>query len=191
MDAPETGFPEKQRRRGVGNHIVNRDIAIREAKSEDAPQMARVHVASWQAAYRGILPDELLDNLAVETFQGSWEKHIANPQRTNLVLEVEGVVQGFAAFGHWREEGAPPETGELYALYLASEIWGSGCGGTLWKEAAARMRKTYSQVTVWVLRDNARARGFYESVGFGYDGQVADITLFGATVPEVRYRASL
>jgi hypothetical protein len=36
---------------------------IRAARMEDVPQIAAVHVRSWQAAYRGLLPQAYLDGL--------------------------------------------------------------------------------------------------------------------------------
>jgi hypothetical protein len=33
---------------------------LRPATPADAPALARAHVASWRAAYRGILPDAVL-----------------------------------------------------------------------------------------------------------------------------------
>jgi len=39
---------------------------IRPATPEDARAIAEVHVASWRYAYRGLLPDDVLDRLSVE-----------------------------------------------------------------------------------------------------------------------------
>ena len=39
---------------------------IRLATLEDARKIAEIQVASWQVAYRGILPDEFLDQMNVE-----------------------------------------------------------------------------------------------------------------------------
>ena len=36
---------------------------MRLAMSADAAAIARLHVASWQTAYRGALPDDYLDRL--------------------------------------------------------------------------------------------------------------------------------
>jgi len=40
-------------------------MAIRTARFQDARQIAEVHVDSWRAAYRGIVPDSLLEGLSV------------------------------------------------------------------------------------------------------------------------------
>jgi hypothetical protein len=39
---------------------------VRPARPDDALPVAGVHVRSWQAAYRGLLPDDYLDGLRAE-----------------------------------------------------------------------------------------------------------------------------
>lgn len=52
------------RRRGM---LVSRGktgvMDIRPTRMQDAPEIAVVHVLSWQAAYRGLLPQAYLDGL--------------------------------------------------------------------------------------------------------------------------------
>jgi RimJ/RimL family protein N-acetyltransferase len=48
----------------------------------------------------------------------------------------------------------------------------------------------YSSVTLWVLRDNRRARRFYERAGFAPDGATNVLTGLG-DVRELRYRQRL
>jgi len=50
---PVTGRPERAP-----------SVEIRDARVEEARAIAEVHVASWQAAYRGLLPAEVLAGLA-------------------------------------------------------------------------------------------------------------------------------
>jgi hypothetical protein len=45
---------------------------IRPATAEDAAGIAAVHVRSWQVAYRGQLPDALLDSLSVDQRTRWW-----------------------------------------------------------------------------------------------------------------------
>jgi hypothetical protein len=62
-------------------------MLIRAAQIEDAKQIAEVHVASWRAAYRGILPDSMLDNLSVEKRTELWQERLwGAAEATNLVL---------------------------------------------------------------------------------------------------------
>lgn len=40
-------------------------FAVRRAQEKDLPGVASVHTVSWQVAYRGIVPDDVLDGLDV------------------------------------------------------------------------------------------------------------------------------
>jgi len=41
-------------------------MKIHLATPDDALPLARLHVAAWRAAYRGLVPDEFLDGLDVD-----------------------------------------------------------------------------------------------------------------------------
>ena len=51
---------------------------MRRATVDDAAEIAVAHVASWKAAYRGLLPDQMLDSRSVTERQG----RISNSWRT-------------------------------------------------------------------------------------------------------------
>ena len=164
---------------------------IRPATVSDISALAKVHIASWQAAYRGILPDEVLNNLSFEQFEDNWRKNFADSQRSNSVLEVENRIIGFIAFGNSRDHNKTTRIGEIYGLYLAPEFWGLGHGRTLWKGVLECLRENFSELILWVLKDNVRARRFYESVDFKLDRKRRNILLYDVELAEVRYRRNL
>lgn len=41
---------------------MNIELNIREAKPEDAAQIAEVHIKSWRQAYKGVIHQSYLDN---------------------------------------------------------------------------------------------------------------------------------
>jgi hypothetical protein len=50
---------------------------IRPARLEDVPEIAVVHVRSWQAAYQGLLPQAYLDGLDPGQRIGQWERALS------------------------------------------------------------------------------------------------------------------
>ena len=60
-------------------------MIIREPTKSDARDLAEVHVRSWQAAYKGQLPDEILDNLSVDQREQQWHLTLNSP--SNKVAE--------------------------------------------------------------------------------------------------------
>ena len=169
-------------------------MPIRRAEPSDAKGIAEVKVASWKSAYRGILPDSLLDNLSVEHNESRWRARIIEHTSQVLVLEQNGRIIGFVAFGASRGEDADQErVGEVYAIYLEPREWRRGHGSTLVDAALESLQKGgYTEVMLWVLHNNERGIKFYEAVGFEADGATRVVTRKNRTeLHEVRYRRSI
>lgn len=156
---------------------------IRPATPDDAEAVARVHVETWRAAYAHALSAEGLDSLSVTDRA---EMHRRSPP---VVAEVDGEIVGFVSVG----PGTDPETdGELYAIYVLPDHWGSGVGRALMQAGEERLRELgHQHAILWVLEDNPRARRFYEAAGWTLDGTRRPIEIFGQPVPEIRYEKSL
>jgi GNAT superfamily N-acetyltransferase len=156
---------------------------IRLATPDEAEAVARVHVETWQAAYTHVFPAEALAGLEVA------DRAEMHRRRPPLVAEVDGRIVGFVSVGPSRDEGAD---GELYAIYVHPDHWGTGVGRALIVAGEKRMRELgYKDVLLWVLEDNPRARRFYEAAGWTTDGTTRPIEVLGVEVPEIRYTKSL
>lgn len=170
-------------------------LFVRRAEPQDAPAVARVHVASWRQAYRGLLPQEYLDSLSIETRTTTWAKAFSqSPDQTSttLVGELDGQIVGFACVGPSRDDDTDRATGELWGLYLDPAHWGAGHGHTLHTEALDVARASGAAVaTLWVLTTNQRARHFYERHGWVADGTVKTVWRGDVRLDETRYRISL
>lgn len=124
---------------------------------------AYVHWRCWHAAYAGIVSPAYLSKLTPEKCT-----EMAFSWRDNLLVAKEGeCVVGFVGYGSRGEEA--PDTGEIFALYVLPEYWGTGVSQAL-MEAGLERLKTYPKVALWVLKENARAIRFYEKCGFISDG---------------------
>jgi L-amino acid N-acyltransferase YncA len=108
-------------------------LQIREAVLADAEAIATVHVRSWQAAYRGQLPDEYLDGLTVEDrlSQHRWALEHPRPDWRVWVASDGRRVVGFAVSGPSEDADADPGTAEVYAIYLEPGSYGRGVGRRL------------------------------------------------------------
>jgi GNAT superfamily N-acetyltransferase len=168
--------------------------AVRPARSQDAEAIASAHVRSWQAAYRGIVPDAMLDSLSIDRRASWWRGELTEmaPPTACWVAERSGRVVGFASIGAARHDSASPGVGELFAIYLEPEAWSLGLGRALMDEARAGLRGSgFRAAILWVLADNTRGRRFYERAGWRPDGATMDWETSGTTLLEVRYRIEL
>ena len=140
---------------------------IRRAREADAAAIADVHVRSWRAGYRGLLPDELLDSLSTERRERSWGEIVAGGTRiaTTIVAEEAGRVVGFCALA------LEPRALEIAALYVDPERWRRGIGLALLDAALADARERECRSAfLWVLPENEPARELYARRGFADDG---------------------
>ena len=168
-------------------------VEIRRATENDTLDLARVHVHAWQWAYRGLMPDSLLDALDVGRRAAAW-KRIIHEGRIPLphLAVVDSNIVGFSHADTGGDEDASGQTGEVTALYLLEAYVGTGLGRRLWEAALDQSRESgHSVVSVWVLDSNRRGRNFYERRGMSLDGGTKDEFVGGATLSEVRYRGSL
>jgi ribosomal protein S18 acetylase RimI-like enzyme len=169
---------------------------IREARIGDETEIARVHVAAWRAAYRDMMPDAFLDSLDEKQRATRWRDRLENPlpgKRRMLVATANASVVGFAGVGPAR--GETGTRGELYMINLAPSAWGTGIGSALLTKCVADLASFgHHEAFLWVLRQNARARRFYEREGWKHDGDRRDtITENGFTfeIDELRYVRAL
>jgi GNAT superfamily N-acetyltransferase len=171
-------------------------VNIRPADVADATEIAQVQVRSWQVTYRGQIPQDYLDALDVDERAEMWRRAAENAdgiRRGLLVAEADSGLLGFASFSPTRDSDEDPElVGEIPAIYLHPDAWGTGCGRELMGVALERLGAAgFEQVTLWVLDTNARARRFYEAAGFAPDGAVKVDDRDQFELRELRYRRSL
>lgn len=170
-------------------------MEVRPARPGDEHAIAEVHVRTWQTAYRGQVPDAFLEGLSVEHRTSAWSRIIsesAPPASGAFVLQDHGEVLGFAHIAPSRDEDAGEKVGELTAIYVSRECWGSAGSDLLLERAIAGFREAgFSEATLWVLDTNVRARRFYASAGWAPDGTTKVDKRDGFELHEVRYRCVL
>ncbi len=168
-------------------------VQVRLATPSDAPAIAEIHVASWQVAYRGLFPDEALDRLSVAARLAEWTHLLSDASIAAWVCVPDRRVTGFVSICPSRDADAPsPQFVEIATLYIRPDAWGAGHGRALCQAVFEHLRRTPAQaVIVWALTGNIPARRFYEMLGFKPDDAQRDITMYGTTLPELRYRQTL
>jgi GNAT superfamily N-acetyltransferase len=167
--------------------------SVRPAVLSDATALARVTVASWRAAYQGLLPEEVLSGLSEPDLSRRWAAHIDVPRPTGatlIVIEEAERIVGYASVGPSRDQDSilAGATGEIYGFYLHPDAWGRGFGGLLMDAALASLRaRGEHYATLNVVEGNERATAFYEHLGWTLDREAA--AWHGAR--QVRYRREL
>lgn len=134
-------------------------IDVRRAEPDDALAISETHRAAWQHAYSGLIPYKTLMTM-VERRSYAWWKNAIRGSTSILVLEVEGIITGYATLGLNRARSLPQE-GEIYELYLKPEYQGIGLGKKLFGEARRLLSSLGCEgMVVWTLEENERAVNF-------------------------------
>jgi GNAT superfamily N-acetyltransferase len=161
------------------------ELTIRRGTPGDAAGLARVHTLGWQQGFAGLLPADWLARRVVD--EDLWSDRLAQPlpRATVFVAEGAGEVVGFAHVGPVGGEPDPATTaGQLYALYVLADHWGTGVGYRLHQAGlAALVADGFRSAVLWALPGSVRSLTFYQRQGWRLDGEPRTQDLGGLEAP--------
>lgn len=148
------------------------NVCYREAIVEDAAGIANVEVVAQQSGYRAFLPASHLNSMSISDRTQAWQNALQSDDQDRTVVAVHNEkVIGFARAGKCKDAGI----GGITYLFVLSEYWGTGVGQALMRKATDILRDFGSvSAQLYVYRDNARGRRFYERLGWKPDGRTYD-----------------
>jgi ribosomal protein S18 acetylase RimI-like enzyme len=164
------------------------NFTIRKAEPEDAPGIAKVHVKTWQCAYKGQIPNSYLDSLSIEKRSETWSESLKKKEEGKypIVAVSENEIIGWCTSGKSRDD-VSDEIGELYGIYVSPEYIGHGVGSALMKECLNNLKNDgYTKATLWVLATNEKTKQFYFKKGWVLEGKTKDDVRDGFTLHEER-----
>lgn len=152
-------------------------------QADDFDAISRIYSLSWKTAYKGIVPQQYLDGLS----ETRWSDMLASDSWDSLVVVVDGKYIGTSSFCPARDEFMYG-SGEIISIYLLPDYFGRGYGKLLLNAVVSELAKLgYSQIYLWVLEDNVRARTFYERNGFLPTSDKTTANIGGEDLTEIRY----
>ena len=168
-------------------------VEVREAVVEDAEAMANVNAAGWRAGYRGIVPDERLENLPVGRWRREMKAGLREPRVDSFtrIAELSEVVAGYCfVAAPARDEPDGSKLSELVAIYVRPQSWRRGVGRELITAVLARAGELgYEEMYLWTFERNQRALDFYLEFDFQPDGSRQDYMPLG--IPTLKLRRPL
>jgi ribosomal protein S18 acetylase RimI-like enzyme len=168
--------------------------SVRPAIARDAQAIADIHVATWQAAYKDLMPADYLQTITGAKRLKYWREAIEFSEPQLLVATEGEQVVGFVGFDRSRDAGTKSSVGEIWALYVAPAHWRQGAGLALWDGAREGLKEEgCTQVTAWVLLRNEAALNFFEhAVGFKREMPSLKTVAFGsAKLEEIRLKRAV
>lgn len=177
-------------------------LTVRPATPADADEVVRINVRSWQHAYAGMVPDDILraldDGIAdrVRRTRDRWSAPDPPPFRT-VVAAADHRLVGYASYGPYRVaqdwHRPDPSVGEVLAIYVDPPEQRRGAGWALMDAAVVALRAGGAgEIRLWVLAENRPSHRFYERYGFAADGardtfRVERPDGTPVDLPEIRY----
>lgn len=147
------------------------EVVIRKVQQGDANALAYIQTESWKAAFAGILDAEILAKCtnidrATAMYQGLLDENKGN----GYLLTVDGKPHCIAYWDAARDSEFVGKA-ELICIHSLPDNWRKGFGSQMMDLVLMDIKKSgYSEVVLWVFRDNLRARAFYEAKGFARKG---------------------
>lgn len=148
-------------------------VVVREARQDDAAAVGEAHAEAWRVGFAGLFETGFLREAVIER-RKLWVTSLADlPSGTQvLVAEIHQQVAGFVHIGRSAD---CPRIGELYAIYVHPDYWGTGAARSLLDEALQwLLADDVDDVVLWTHEGAARARRFYEKNGWLLTGRTAE-----------------
>jgi ribosomal protein S18 acetylase RimI-like enzyme len=168
------------------------EYSIRRARLDDAEALAEVHDTTWREVYAGLMSEQLLDAITIESREAVWRRMLSGEAGflgTTFIAERDGKVVAYGSCGEQRDSDLRDAgyAGEFTAVYVLKTDQRRGVGtrlmNTMMQDLAERGLVGF---TLWVPHKNIPARSLYEQLGGKLIGQ-RDISREEGTVTEVAY----
>lgn len=143
------------------------ETMIRKVQQGDANALAYIQTESWKAEFAGILDAEMLAKCTdIDRATAMYQRLLDENKGNGYLLTVNEKPHCIA---YWDAARDPEFAGkaELICIHSLPDNWHKGFGSQMMDFVLDDIKKAgYSEVVLWVFRDNLRARAFYEAKGF-------------------------
>lgn len=167
------------------NMTIDERYEIRGLTSDDADELAQLHVTIWRDTYTGLIPQEKLDGLDPVDGAKRWRAWLTSAEAPRVVGAFDrssGALVGWICIGKARDDDAPADV-ELQVLNLGKAHHGTGLAHELMTRELGDQ-----EAYLWVVDGNERAQAFYRKHGFELDGVGKDDTSGSYDLRMVRSR---
>lgn len=152
--------------------IIMESVTIRRVAKGDEHILAYIQTESWKAAFRDIIPEDLLAKYTQpEKAAEMYRKLLEDGKGNGYLLEVNGKPHCIAYWDATRESDMPGYA-ELICIHSLQDQWHRGYGSKMMDRVFSDVQKAgYSKIMLWVFEKNRRAIEFYKAKGFTASGR--------------------
>ena len=141
-------------------------IEVRKASMEDAETIIFTRQKAWNATYRGIYPDEMIDDFDWDWHLEAEKRRLSNPNfHCSIVLDDDNCI-GYVSYGTVRAGLWKDFSFRLHSLYLLPAYQGIGLGKRLFMMAQKACKEMgCDKMFLDCHPNNYNALGFYQHMG--------------------------
>ena len=150
--------------KSINSDFVN-NLKIRLAKYTDCTELSYLKREIWETTYRGVYPDEKIDNYNYINNTEKFKSYIDNPNQQLFVVTDNNVIIAYIEFG---KPFRPFEDykQEIGLFYIRKDYQGIGLGKKLFDFAYNNIKTTnVDKFFISCHKYNLNAQKFYEKMG--------------------------
>ena len=125
---------------------------VRKASKENAKDIVFINVSCWKESYKGIFPQDFLNNLDVDDLESI--RKCENKISEYVVYEKDDQIIGMARYGK-NQKDYGDSYGEIYALYVRPDF---------------QRQRVGTELVKYVFKEN-KANNFYKKIGGKFIGE--------------------
>ena len=151
---------------------MNKAVQSRKVRAGDEQALAYVQTESWKAAFKEIVPADLLSKCTqLERATAMYKRLLAEQKGNGYMLELDGKPHCIAWWDAARDADMAGFA-ELICIHSLKAGWHQGYGSLMMRQILADVKSAgYAKILLWVFDSNVRAIKFYEAHGFVASGR--------------------
>lgn len=161
-------------------------MSTRPGCEKDEARLAEIKSRYVQMLYRGFMTDAFIKTQDSASFEAQMHHWLAGPYET-IVGEGDGEANCFIV---WQKD-PEDERCAIIEDWGVIPFQGMGENETLFSHALEKIAKDYQYARLWLLKENLRARFFFERLEFRCDGRKGRGELDGQELSLISYTCKL
>jgi hypothetical protein len=154
---------------------LSADRTIRPARANDIDGLTRAHLAAFRAGNGPALAPDVLARVTSERMRERWKAHLDDPRPARSCSSPRAAARSSEPPRPVRCATRTAVVQRPASCTRSTSIRGPGARATAGRCSAAALAHLvasgFEQAVLWVLEDNARARGFYAARGWTDGGE--------------------
>lgn len=148
-------------------------ISVKKVCIEDVKELANLEYHIWRSTYRGILPDEYLDNLDINHIQEKFKNKLSDSNIEMYLIKHDLSYIGYFSLKY------NDNVLEVSKLYILKNYQNMGIGSIVAEYIKAKTIEYHIDIVEsWIIEGNSISEKFHKKMGFIKTNDSAPLSSF-------------